>query len=355
MLGCPTVEGQQQFGCRSHRYLPGTAFPRVVFSPSAIFIARPMSCFGHLCHLGLCVVLVSGGPTGLGGASVGLESQGGLCFVCALLCPGLPLSGAGTGMGGGGAGLLFSLLHGSLIPSPGGDPVSPNRLLFTLLLLHCWDSRWPQVKGEAGTNPHLPLPIPRAGCGVLVVIPARSCFVAGFDFAGSGVACQMLPAESGPLFISRGVVLSLSPSTMEAGARISTARCGSLWEAAGVGATPRGQGARVKVWAPQLRQRSDEVCRVWSWTVKDCRFSHGFIVWCLLLLSAPSGFFCLGAGSERQERGDAGVGGTQRACRVFEGHIHTRVYKTPTQMPHPQEVFFGGCSCGFRRQMVLIT
>lgn len=221
--------------------------PGCFFSPSTIFIALSMSQFGHLCHLGLCMVLVSGGPMGLGGTSVGLESQGGLCFMCALLCPGLPLSGAGTGMGDGGASLLFSLLHVSLIPSPGGDPVSPNCLLFTLLLLRCWDSRWPQVKGEAGTDPRLPLPVPRAGCRVLVVIPARSCFVAGFDFAGSGVACQMLPAESGPLFISQGAVLFLSPSTMEAGARISTACCRSLWEAAGVGATPKGRGARVKV------------------------------------------------------------------------------------------------------------
>lgn len=57
----------------------------------------------------------------------------------------------------GGVGLLFSLLHVSLIPSPGGDPISPSHLCFMSLLLRCQGSRWPQVKGEAGTDPCFPL------------------------------------------------------------------------------------------------------------------------------------------------------------------------------------------------------
>lgn len=109
---------------------------------------------------------------------------------------------------------------------------------FASLLLHRRDSCRPQVKGEAGTDPRFPVPRPQAGCRILVAIPARSCFVAGFGLAGSGIACRMLAAESGPLFISRGVVLSLSPSAMEASARISMGCCRSPRVAAGVGATP---------------------------------------------------------------------------------------------------------------------
>lgn len=62
--------------------------------------------------------------------------------------------------------------------------------------------------------------------------------MATFGLAGSGIACRMLAAESGPLFISGGVVFSLSPSATEARPRFSTGCCGSLWVAAGVGATP---------------------------------------------------------------------------------------------------------------------
>lgn len=176
-----------------------------------------------------------------------------MCFRCVLLWPGLPLFGAGTGMrdGAGGVGLLFSLLHVSLILFPGGDPISPSRLCSAWLLLRCWDSHQPQVNGEARTALCFPLPVPRAGCWIPAAIPAWSRFVAGFGLAGSGVACRMLAAESGPLFISEGVVLSLSPSATEAGARISVGCCGSPRAAAGVGAAPRGRGAQGKVWAPR--------------------------------------------------------------------------------------------------------
>lgn len=62
--------------------------------------------------------------------------------------------------------------------------------------------------------------------------------MARFGLAGSGIACRMLAAESGPLFISGGVVFSLSPSATEAGPRFSTGCCGSLW----VAASPQGMG-----------------------------------------------------------------------------------------------------------------
>lgn len=244
-------------------------------------------------------------------------------------------------MEGGGVGLLFSLLPVSLIPSPGGDPVSSSRLRFALLLLCRRDSRRPQVKGEAGTDPCFPLPIPRAGCRILVAIPARSCFVAGFGLGGSGIACWMLAAESGPLFISGGVVLSLSPSATEAGARISTGCCGLPRAAAGVGALPGERGAWGKVWAPRVGQRSDEVCQAQSWTVEDRGFSHGFIVWCLHLPCAPSGSSSvLGLALQGRKEMMLGVGGTQRACGVFWGGMYTLgSTKCPRQMPHPQEVF----------------
>lgn len=109
-----------------------------------ILITGPVSRFGHLCHSGLCVVLVPGSPVGLGGPHPGLGSQGawglrGLCFRCVLLCPGLPLFAAGTGMRDGkGGGWSFIFLfacvfdtvprRGSHFPEPPLLCVAPPAL-----------------------------------------------------------------------------------------------------------------------------------------------------------------------------------------------------------------------------------
>lgn len=212
-----------------------------------ILVTGPLSRFGHLCHSGLCVVLVPGGPVGLGGPSAGLGSQEawdlrGLCFRCVLLCPGLPLFGAGTGMRDGGGGWSFIFPCACVfdtVPRRGSHfPELPLLCLAPPALLGFTQ---PQVNGGARSAPCLPLPVRRAGCRIPAAIPAWSRFVAGFGLAGSGIACRMLAAESGPLFISEGVVLSLSPSATEAGAKISVRCCGSPRAAAGVGAAPGGK------------------------------------------------------------------------------------------------------------------
>lgn len=136
-LGCPATEGHRRFGRGLHRYLPSAVFPRVGFSPGTIFIAGPLSWFGHLCHSGLCAVPVPGSPAGLGGPwpAWGLRRvcvSRVRCYAQVCLC-----LEQGWGWGTGGVGLLFSLLHVSLILSPGGDPVSPSRLCFASRCSSC--------------------------------------------------------------------------------------------------------------------------------------------------------------------------------------------------------------------------
>lgn len=139
--------------------------------------------------------------------------------------------------------LFFSLLHVSLIPSPGGNPVSPSRLHFKLLLLRCWDSHRPQVE-EAGTDPCFPQRRQAAGSPLRFLHRAASWLS-----LASPLGCCWLDVGGRiwPLVYKQGVVLSLSPSATGARARISTACCRSRRAAASVDVTPRGQGARGKV------------------------------------------------------------------------------------------------------------